>query len=162
MTGAALTVVAMLLLLAYLVGNRGYHKTEPSVSKQQQIDQPSRATVRQAQPPTTRSSLTLDLAAFSPSRGAAEDQSRKKVRLSRKMLRIRLLLPVGLEAGEYDVRLENSRGAIVIDQHARGLMTNGVTAVETDIDLSNANRGNFVLMIRPVGLEWRTFPALVE
>jgi hypothetical protein len=91
-----------------------------------------------------------------------KDDSRHAIHLQQKLLRANLLLPVGLESGEYAIRLQDSAGTILIDKPAGGHMKDGITSVEVDIDLSGAHRGSFTLMIRPPGLSWRRFPVVVE
>ena len=79
-----------------------------------------------------------------------------------KLLRVSFLLPVGMEPGEYAIRLENSAGTVLKDTRAVGRLNDGITSVEVDLDLAAAPRGSFSLMIRPPGLSWRKFPVLVE
>jgi hypothetical protein len=67
-----------------------------------------------------------------------------------------------MEAGDYEIRLQDSEGTVFIDKRALGRMNNGVTSVTTDIDLAGATRGRFTLMIRPPGMDWRRFLAVIE
>jgi hypothetical protein len=106
--------------------------------------------------------MTVDLASFSPTRGEEAKNSPNKIHLPPKLLRVSFLLPVGMEPGEYALRLEDSAGIVLKDAHLPGRLKNGVTSVEVDVDFSAASRGSFSLMIRPPGLSWRTFPILVE
>jgi hypothetical protein len=106
--------------------------------------------------------MTVDLASFSPTRGEEATSSLKKIHLPPKMLRVSFLLPVGMEPGEYALRLRDSAGVILKETHLLGRLKNGITSVEVDLDFSAAPRGSLSLMIRPPGLSWRTFPILVE
>ena len=67
-----------------------------------------------------------------------------------------------MEPGEYALRLEDSAGTVLNDTRAVGRLSEGITSVEVDLDLTAASRGSFSLMIRPPGLSWRKFPVLVE
>jgi hypothetical protein len=67
-----------------------------------------------------------------------------------------------LEPGEYAIRLQDDAGAVLIDKPAVGHMKDGITSVEVDLDLIDARRGNFTLMIRAPGLSWRRFPVVIE
>jgi hypothetical protein len=67
-----------------------------------------------------------------------------------------------MEPGDYEIRLQDSNGIVFIDKRARGRMNAGVTSVTTDIDLAGATRGSLTLMIRPPGMDWRRFAAVVE
>jgi hypothetical protein len=106
--------------------------------------------------------MTVDLASFSPTRGEEAKVSVRKIHLPPKLLRVRFLLPVGMEPGEYSLRVKDSAGIVLKETHLLGQLNNGVTAVEVDLDFSAASRNSFSLMIRPPGLSWRTFPVLVE
>jgi hypothetical protein len=67
-----------------------------------------------------------------------------------------------MEPGDYEIRLQDSKGTVFIDKRAVGRMNDGLTSVTTDINLASATRGNLTLMIRPSGMDWRRFPAVVE
>jgi hypothetical protein len=106
--------------------------------------------------------MTVDLASFSPTRGEEAKDSPNKIHLPPRMLHVSFLLPVGMEPGQYALRLKDSAGIVLKERLLVGRLNNGVTSVEVDLDFSAASRGSFSLMIRPPGLRWRTFPILVE
>jgi hypothetical protein len=158
----ALGVAAMLFVAARFVWNHTRRSGEPNISEGQLAKQQPPVTTKQQAPPTAPSPLRVDLASFSPSRGDAKDDSEKKVHLPPKLLRVEFLLPLGMEAGEYEIQLQDSTGTTFIHKSALGRMNDGITSVEMDIDLSSTTRGSFTLMIRPPGLDWRRFPVVVE
>jgi hypothetical protein len=149
-TAASIAVAAMLFLTARFVLHYGRRSGEPSV------------TAKERTPHITPFPLRVELASFSPTRGDAGDDSEKRVHLPQKLLRVDFILPLGMEPGEYEIRLQDSRGTVFIDKRARGRMNDGVISVGMDIDLVSASRGNLTLMIRPPGMDWRRFPAVVE
>ena len=107
--------------------------------------------------------ISVNLTSFSPTRGDdAKDDLGNKVHLPKKLLRVNFLLPLGMEPGEYALRLQDSSGTVVADKRAAGRINDGTTSVEVDIDLAGASRGTFTLMIRAPGLTWRRFPVVVE
>jgi hypothetical protein len=106
--------------------------------------------------------ITVDLASFSPTRGGEARTSTNQLHLPPKFLRVTLLLPVGMEQGEYGLLLKDSAGTVLKNTDAPGRMKDGITSVDMDLDFTTAPRGQFSLMIRPPGLSWRTFPVLVE
>jgi len=106
--------------------------------------------------------MTIDLASFSPTRGEEAKDAPNKIHLPPKPLRVSFLLPIGMEPGEYALRLKDSAGIVLKEVHLLGRLNNGVTSVEVDLDFSTTSRGSLSLMIRPPGLSWRTFPVLVE
>ncbi len=107
--------------------------------------------------------MAIDLASLSPTRGDdAKAGTNKKIRLPQKLLRVIFVLPLGMEEGQYTVRLQSSTGIVVFEKIAVGYINDGTASVETDLDLSAVSRGNLILMIKPPGLNWRRFPAVVD
>jgi hypothetical protein len=149
-TAASIAVAALMLFTARFAWNHTHRNGEPSL-------------VAKPRPPhVVPFPLKVDLASFSPTRGDATDDSQKKVHLPQKLLRVDFSLPLGMEPGEYEIRLQDSRGTVFVDKRTRGRMKDGVVSVGIDIDLVSASRGNLTLMIRPPGMDWRRFPAVVE
>jgi hypothetical protein len=149
-TAASLAVAAMIFLTARFAWNHAHRSGEPSQAAIQRT------------PHNTPFPLKVDLASFSPTRGDAGDHSEKTVRFPQKLLRVDFILPLGMEPGEYEIRLQDSKETVFIDKRAPGRVNNGVTSVGIDIDLAGAARGNLTLMIRPPGMDWRRFPAVIE
>lgn len=117
--------------------------------------------IEQQAAPIAPMAVTVDLASFSPSRGDANDGTKEKVHLPKSLLRVDFRLPLGMEPGEYEIRLQDSAGTVFVDKRAQGRIDNGITSVDIDIDLA-ATRGSLTLLIRPPGLDWRRFPVVVE
>ncbi len=117
---------------------------------------------REPATPLTPVQMKIDLAAFSPTRGAAEEQAPKAIRLPQRNLRITFQMPLGMEAGEYLFRLKDSSGAVLSERRVPGHITDGTTTVDVDLDLTGAPRGKATLMIRPPGLSWRSLPSIIE
>jgi hypothetical protein len=161
-TAASLVVLAVLVAAGRFVWNYTRGRGEPSISQERRIGPQPRATSPQNPAPIAPLAMTVDLASFSPTRGEEAKDSPNKIHLPPKLLRVSFLLPVGMEPGEYALRLEDSAGIALKDAHLPGRLKNGVTSVEVDVDFSAASRRSFSLMIRPPGLSWRTFPILVE
>ncbi len=159
--GAALGAAVVILVMARFVWHHTHRYEIPIIAEKQLTERQSPARTKQQVPAIAPSPLTVDLASFSPSRGDGKDDFEKKVHLPPKLLRVEFLLPLGMEAGEYEVRLQDSTGTLFIDKRAPGRMKNGVTSVEMEINLATT-RGSLTLLIRPPGLNWRTFPVVVE
>jgi len=150
LTTAALAVAAMIVLAIRFTWSHTRGVEQRAI------------TPRHAAPPAAALPYRVDLASFSPTRGDAQNDSEKRVHLPQKLLKVELVLPIGMEPGQYEIRLQDSNGTIVIDKRAPGRLNGGVTSVELDIDLANAPRGDSTLMILPPGLDWRRFPAVIE
>jgi hypothetical protein len=156
-------VLAVIFVAARFVWNYTGRSGEPSMSRKQRAAPPPTVATKQPAPPIAPLPIKVDLASFSPTRGDdAKGDSENKIHLPQKLLRVNLLLPVGMEPGEYALRLKDSAGIVLKERHLMGRLNNGVTSIEVDLDFSAASRGSFSLMIRPPGLSWRTFPVLVE
>jgi hypothetical protein len=163
-SAASLVVLALFVTAVLFVKDRIGGRGEPSVSQQKQQrsePQPNVVTPRPAVP-VSPIPIKIDLAAFSPTRGDEKEDSRKKLHLPQKLLRVTLQMPLGMEPGEYLVRLKDSAGTDYADIRALGRINDGTTSVEVDLDLASASPGNFTLMIRPPGLSWRRYPVVVE
>ena len=160
-TAASLAVLAVLFAAVRVVWNYTRGRGEPSISQKRRAEPQSRAASPQP-PPVAPIAMTVDLASFSPTRGEEAKDSPNKIHLPPKLLRVSFLLPIGMEPGEYALRLKDSAGIVLKEAHLLGKLNNGVTSVEVDLDFSTASRGSFSLMIRPPALRWRTFPVLVE
>jgi len=133
-----------------------------TVNPEKQIAGTPPGKVQRQEPASAPIPLKVDLASFSPTRGDGKDDSSKKVYLPRKSLRVNVVLPFGMEPGEYEIRLQDSAGTVVFDKRTLGSFRDGITSLQADIDLAATAPGNFTLMIRPPGLDWRSFRAVVE
>ena len=155
-TAAVLAVLAIGLLSVRLVRNNPRDQSNTS-----QVKPP--VVVKHTPPPIEPLAISVDLASFSPTRGDdAKDYSGNKVHFPQKPIRATFLLPVGMEPGEYAIRLQDSSGMVIAERSAQGRLNVGTTSVEVEMDLSGAAPGTFTLMIRPPGLSWRKFPVVVE
>ena len=161
-TAASLAVLAVLFAAGRFVWNYTLGRGEPSISHERRAGPQPRAATPQTPAPIAPLAMTVDLASFSPTRGEEAKDSPNKIHLPPKLVRVSFLLPVGMEPGEYALRLKDSAGIVLKEAHLAGRLNNGVTSLEVDLDFSAAPRGSFSLMIRPPGLSWRTFPILVK
>lgn len=150
----SLAALALVLVATRFVRNHAGQKIDQSITR----TLPSKGQPSRVDPVPVK----VDLAAFTQTRGDADVGSNKKIHLPQKLLRVEFLLPVGLEPGKYEIRVQDSTGAILIGKSAVGRMKDGTTSVELDIDLTSAARGSFTLMIRPPALDWRRYPGEVD
>ena len=161
-TAATLGVVAVIFVTARLVSEHPRRSGERVTSENQLRPGQSPVPTTQSRPNIAPFLLRVDLAPFSPTRGEAKDNTVNKVHLPPKLLWLKLLLPLGMEPGEYTIQLQDANGTMIIDKHALGHLEDGATSVDVEIDLVGTRRGAFTLMIRPLGLGWRRFSVKVE
>jgi hypothetical protein len=159
---ASLIVLATLFAAVRIIWHYAMGRVEPSISRAHRVEPQSPAAAQQAPPTIAPLAITVNLAAFSPTRGAGARKSTNKIHLLPKVLHATFLLPVGMEPGEYALRLEGPAGWVLKDIRTVARLNDGITSLEVDLDLTAVSRGSLSLMIRPPGLSWRTFPVLVE
>jgi hypothetical protein len=160
-TAASLVIFAVLFAAARFVWNFTRERGGSSISQEHRT-QPQPHVAGQAPPPIAPLAMTVNLGSFSPTRGEDAKDSANKIHLPPKLLRVSFLLPVGMEPGEYALRLEDSAGTVLKDTRAVGRLNDGMTSVEVELDLAGVSRGNFSLIIRPPGLSSRKFAVVVE
>jgi hypothetical protein len=151
----AVCVTAMQYIRTYIRGSRTPNASEARPPR----PQPGGANPAVSAP---RLPIKIDLAAFSPPRGIGKGDSGKAIHLPQALLRVTLQMPLGMEPGEYAVQLKDSAGTLYADTRAPGRISDGITSLEVDLDLRAMSQASFILMIRPPGLDWRTFPVVVE
>jgi hypothetical protein len=161
LTAASLAVLAVLFAGMWLLHNPTDRSRQQGASEKQIDRQPSGAMTKEAIPPASPLFVNLDLSSFSPTRGDEAEDSRNKIHLPQKLLRVRLILPLGMEPGEYEIRLQDDAGTIFIDKRSLVHMTDGTTSMEVNMDLAGAHRGNFTLMVHPPGESWRKFRVVI-
>jgi hypothetical protein len=159
-TGAALGTAIAIFVMARFAWKHTRRFDVPIIAEEHVAKRQSPA--RQQAPLIAPLVVTVDLASFSPSRGDANDGRKKMVHLPQRLVRVDFHLPLGMEPGEYEIRLLDSTGRAFINKRAPGRMNNGITSVEMDIDLATTTPGSLTLLIRPPGLGWRRFPVVVE
>ena len=100
---------------------------------------------------------TIDLGAHSPTRGLETSTRSNDILLPAKWIRASLILPIGSDLGEYQIRLLTSREEVLLDTRAVSRRSQGMAALQIDLHLEELSDTRLKLMIRPPGLSWRTF-----
>ena len=161
LAGASLVVLFILFTAARSVWRSAHGHGETSISHVQQPKKlPSLSTDKPL--PTAPLAMTVDLASFSPTRGDEAKTAPKQIHFPPSLLRVTFLLPLGMEPGQYALRLQDDGGTVLNEMNVVGRLNGGVTSITADLDLRAHSRGSFTLMLQPSGLSWRTFPVLVE
>lgn len=126
------------------------------------------AVLRRGATPSTTTSVNssvlqtarLDLRPFSVTRGAERSAEPDPVALPRGHVKATLLLPVGAEPGEYEIRLlDDQRLVLRASSTGSATIRDYVTTLDTTIDLSSVAAGRYQLGLRRTGGEWQMFPA---
>lgn len=103
----------------------------------------------------------LDLRSFLVTRGT-QAPARSPIKLSRADLRANILLPIGYEPGQYDLRLVNGSLATVFSTKASAALENQVVTIHTPMTLSDLHAGQYQLALRREGEDWHFFPTTLE
>ena len=108
----------------------------------------------------------VDMRPFSPSRGESNhpDQSQKYAAiLSRKRVRLNVILPLGAEEGAYEVRLmDNDLNQIVASGTAPASFVDHTVRLAITFDLTDLSPGPYVIASRRDGGGWMTSPVLIQ
>lgn len=109
-----------------------------------------------------REIATLDLRPFVVSRGV-EQTGRPPLKLSRNDTVVRILLPIGMEPGAYEVRLVDGTLVVtVLDSKAEAVFENQRVSIRTNVSLKNMQAGQYQLALRRSGEDWHFFPTILE
>ena len=154
-TAAWAVAIALSITAIRFIANHISRPGAPDISQRRPSQPPSSI-------PMARIPITIDLAAFSPTRGHERSDSKKVIHLPQRFLRVTFQLPFGMEPGAYDVRLKDSAGNVYADKRAAGRISGGSTALDVDLDLTAASPRSLTLMIRLPGLSWRTYPVILD
>ncbi len=154
LSSAAIIGVVFLAATVLLHGPKGPAPTKDTTRLREPSD------IEATPVPGLPLAVTVDLSALSTTRGHGE-RPQNGVHLPPKILTVRFLLPMGMEAGVYHVRLQDSTGLAFIDTCCHGAIQQGIVSLDLGLDLRAVRPGRYVLMIRPPGLGWRTFPITV-
>ena len=72
------------------------------------------------------------------------------------------LLPTGMEPGEYAVRLLDGAGSAKMERRVNVQLNSGVASFALDLEFKQSDVGRgWRLMIRPPGLSWRAYAAVI-
>jgi hypothetical protein len=98
----------------------------------------------------------------SMTRSATGGGEKKPFFLDREREDLRVQLPVGSKAGNYEFRLRNQTDQTVLTQVAAATIERGVTAFAVRVDLSGLKPGQYKMDVRQVGWDWNYFPVTVR
>jgi hypothetical protein len=110
----------------------------------------------------TVQTATLDLRDWSAARGAEPNPNLPPVELNRRASSLTILLPVGSEAGAYEIRVITRSEKSVLEANGTAELQNGITRLQVATRLRSLNSGSYVLQIRGAGLEWNSYPLLLR
>jgi hypothetical protein len=116
---------------------------------------------REANAPEPQAIL-LDYRAASPSRGEAGEPASPPVKLPRAILNATIVLPIGSEPGQYDLRLVDTNGRSRLERQTAAPLEDFAVRMRVSLDLRGLRPGTYSLQIRHPGGVWHPYAVLVE
>jgi len=112
--------------------------------------------------PAVVQSAVLDLRKRSVPRGGEPTPGEQPLELSRAVKHLDVYLPLGSAEGPYELRIAPIGGTAVVATSGVASLKDGVTSIETAVDLSSASSGRYVLQVRRPNSEWNSYPLLLR
>jgi hypothetical protein len=166
------TAGAAVLVLVVFVGYFGFFRVDNPVG--QELGQPGTPTEtpqRVDSIPTPQASQTeyeralLDLRNASPTRTVQPSGSTSNVQpieIRRGLLALTVQLPVGSEAGSYDVEIRKPNQAPTRTAKAQATIENGITTLPINMDTNSIQPGEYEFAWRLADFSWRHYPILIR
>jgi hypothetical protein len=120
--------------------------------------------IGESAPPAVSTNLTarIDLRPYTVTRSDERKAEPEAVAIPQGRVTATILLPVGAEPGDYEIRVLDQDLAIRTSSTGTAAIRDHVTTLETTIDLSAMAPGRYQLALRRSGSEWQMFPALLR
>jgi hypothetical protein len=115
----------------------------------------------QKQPPAAQAAV-LDLRNRSLSRGEESNPVEPPLEVKRWVKHLSVYLPLGSAEGPYELCIATNSGAAVFTTSGVASLKNGITSLETVVDLSSASPGPYVLQLRRRDSEWNSYPLVLR
>jgi hypothetical protein len=106
--------------------------------------------------------LAVDLRPFTAERGDSQNAPRAIPIIPRQNLKLSFTLPLGLEAGQYEIRLMDEQLHVVRETRGQAGLRNYEVQLSTEMDLSSLTPGEYRLWIRQGSQSWRDYPLRLQ
>lgn len=139
------TAAAAVILIAVLLGYFGFQKDKVPTPESQQI------------------AALLDLRNASATRSVQSPGSEQlPIEIPRGLLKLTINLPVGSEAGSYEVRIRKPNQSATLDGIGHARIKDGITELMVEIDTTSLPIGTYDFGWRMAGSDWRNYPILAR
>jgi hypothetical protein len=145
------TVAAAALLVLAVAGMWAARRTREHASGRSAVLQDAAAV-----------NTELDLRKYTVARSDNGSAAEPPVTLHSARLNLTILLPVGSEAGAYQVRVLDSNLRPRASGEGSATVVNYVTTLKVAIDLTSVSAGTYQLALRPPNQDWRLIPARIQ
>jgi hypothetical protein len=141
-TGSA---AAAVILLAVLLGYFGFQKDKSPTPEHQRI------------------AAVLDLRNASASRAVqAPGAEQPPIEIPRGLLKLTVNLPVGSEAGRYELKIRRADQSAIINGNGQARIEAGITTLMVEIDTTSVPSGTYDFDWRMPGSEWWSHPVQIR
>lgn len=104
----------------------------------------------------------MDLRKYAVDRSDTGARAQQPLRGQRVRLELTILLPVGSEAGSYDLQVMDSALRSRFSASGEARIEHYITTLHTRMDLRGLPSGHYKLALRRSGEDWRFFPLYLE
>jgi hypothetical protein len=112
--------------------------------------------------PVRIEAVTLDLTNRGALRGSEENPPNSPLQLAKGHLDLTIYLPVGSEAGIYEMQVVREPGQPIWSAQGEVKLENYKATLRVQADLSRFNPGLYLLAIRPKGWSWSYYAVLLK
>jgi hypothetical protein len=116
---------------------------------------------KQNGPPVVQTAV-LDLRNRSIPRGNEPNPGEQPLEVSRGVKYFNVYLPLGSGEGPYEMRIATPEGSTVFATSGVASLKDGVTSIQTVVDLSSASSGRYVFEFRRPNSEWNSYALILR
>lgn len=109
-----------------------------------------------------RVATTIDLQPYSLNRGDTTAPRQDPITIPRGRLEATILLPLGSEAGRYELQLRDEARTVRTSTRGEAVAENSATTLRALLDTAGLPGGEYSLEVRRTGREWRGFAANIR
>jgi hypothetical protein len=120
------------------------------------------AVLRKQSQPLVAETAALDLRNRSLSRGGEPNSVEPPLEVNRAAKHLTVYLPLGSTDGPYEVRITTTAGDTVFTMTGVASLKEGVTSLESGVDLSSASPGHYLFQLRRPDSEWNSYPIVLH
>jgi hypothetical protein len=106
--------------------------------------------------------VLLDYSKASPSRSEAGEPALPPAKLPRAILNATIVLPIGSEPGQYELRLVDRDGAARLERQSAAPLEDFAVRMKVTLDLRSFRPGTYSLELRRPGEDWNPHPVIIE
>jgi hypothetical protein len=120
------------------------------------------AVLRKQSTPVGEQTAALDLKNRSLSRGGESNHSEPPLEINHAVKHLTVYLPLGSPDGPYEMRITTTAGGSVFATSSVASLKDGITSLQTVVDLSSTSPGQYVLQVRRPASEWNSYPLILR